>query len=63
MLKLVTGFLDRFMWPMVMILSWGGTLLEDGVGYYDVIFWLSVAVMSILNKLSGVTLVKVVEDE
>ncbi len=50
----ITGFLYYIMWPLVMILSLIGSILEEGIGFHDTLFWLSVAVISIQHTLSKV---------
>ncbi len=61
--KVLNVWEEVIVWRLVMVASLFGFLLEEGIGYYDVIFWVSMAVLSIRHTLSKVTLVRVVEDE
>ena len=62
-LHLVDIYLEYIMWPMLILFSFIGCFFEEGVGFHDILFWLGVAVVSIQNSLSKVTLVREVADE
>lgn len=62
-LRPVETVLGYITWLVLILVSFIGFFFEEGVGFYDILFWLGMAVVSIQNSLSKVNLVKVVEDE
>lgn len=61
--KVINYYKDRPIWQLLMALSLIGLILQDGVGYYDVLFWLSVTALPINYYIKGKVIVKVVDSE